>query len=83
MIDAAALRLRFEPALRAWMRLAGALAEFNAAVVLTLLWAAVFVPWGAVRALAGIELLDLRFRTAQSYWRERAKRAPESYNRLF
>lgn len=83
MIDAAELRRRFEPVLRAWMRLAGVLAEFNAAVVLSVLWAVVFVPWGLVRVLAGIELLDLRFRDKASYWRVRAQRPPESYNRLF
>ncbi|MBI5597054.1 MAG: hypothetical protein HY928_13255 [Elusimicrobia bacterium] len=83
MIDSAALRRRCEPVLRAWMRLAGALAELNAALVLSALWVLVFVPWGLVRVLAGVELLDLRFRDKAGYWRDRAPRPPESYNRLF
>lgn len=71
------------PVLKVWMRAAGVVAAVNTAVLMTLLWAVVFVPWGLFRFLARIELLDLRFRDAKSYWRDHAQRPKESYKRLF
>jgi uncharacterized membrane protein HdeD (DUF308 family) len=77
------------PAARAfhkgWMKFAVALGYVNSRVLLTILFYAVFVPYGFISRLAGRDPLGRREGRQQTYWttRKATRQSAEQFERLF
>jgi hypothetical protein len=70
---------------RGWMRFAFALGYINSRIILTLVYALIFVPYGIVSRLLRRDPLHRRGEAKESYWHRRTvtRQSKEQFERLF
>jgi hypothetical protein len=70
---------------RVWMRFATAIAFVNSRVLLSILYFAVFTPYGFVTRLFGRDILNRRSSPRDSYWMKRSatRQNKDQFERLF
>ncbi|HWZ32964.1 MAG TPA: SxtJ family membrane protein [Bryobacteraceae bacterium] len=70
---------------RVWMRFATAIAYINSRVLLTILYFAVFTPYGFVTRLLGRDILNRGSPPRDSYWMKRSatRQTKDQFERLF
>ncbi len=74
----------FRPLYRAWMPVVGVLARVNLWLLCAILYYLVVTPYGLLLRAFGLRPLDLRLRSADSYWVEVPARDPaESARSIF
>lgn len=67
-----------------WMAVVGVLGRINLRILTALLYYGVMTPYALFFRALGKDLLDLKLRTADSYWRKREPRTdPARYERQF
>ncbi|MGB8510409.1 MAG: SxtJ family membrane protein [Pyrinomonadaceae bacterium] len=68
-----------------WMKLAGLLGWVNSRILLSLMFYAVFAPYGFISRLVGRDPLNRRGARRESYWtpRKTTRQTKEQFERLF